>query len=197
MHINWKVPVVTIKIQSKHKNGKWEVGIKLFLRTSKGFVNVDGEALLLLHRPLCSEKRFYSELNFPAILGRTMCLCCVDAELVSGIAAVSLRLPPALKWKSISVTCDVITASGLRTSNPVCLGVKANSLLDLHSTWNGNASCVEPRWWKENRCGKAASWGTCPVRRRTWPGRGPAHGSLKRRICHHQHFLGTFFMYLK
>ena len=65
-------------------------------------MNLDWRHSYFFIGSLCSKKRFYSAFNFPAILEHRMGLCCIDVKLVNGKAAVSLRLPPALKWKSIS-----------------------------------------------------------------------------------------------
>lgn len=116
MHINWKVPVVAIKFQKQAYHGKWEVGIKLFQQTSKGFVNFNW-------------RQSYSFIGFCAVRNTSiqhsifqqsnewMGLCCIDVRLVSGIAAVSPRFPHQ-HWNEnpYLVTYDVITVSGLHTS---------------------------------------------------------------------------------
>lgn len=116
MHINWKS--ACSHNQNSKASIKWKMRSrhKIIPTNIKGFCEFGLEAVAPFHRILCSKKHFHSAFNFPTILSRRMGLCCIDVRLVSGIAAVSPRLPLALKWNPYLVTYDVITASGLHTS---------------------------------------------------------------------------------
>ena len=127
---------------------------KIIPTNIKGFGEFGSEAVALFHRILCRKKSFYSAFNFPTILRRRMGLCCIDVRLVSGMAAVSPRLPPALKWKSISghVWCDHCLwpphFNHVQSFFLVCSLVWRwidCKVLNFHQMWNGNASCYK---WK-------------------------------------------------
>lgn len=85
--------------QNSKASIKWKMRSrhKIIPTNIKGFREFGLEAVVLFHRVSCSKKRFHSAFNFPTILRLRMGLCRIDVRLVSGIAAVSPRLPPALK----------------------------------------------------------------------------------------------------
>lgn len=107
MHINWKVPVVAIKIQKQAYHGKWEVGIKLFQQTSKGFVNFNW-------------RQSYSFIGFRAVRNTIQHSIFQQLSGMNGPLLYWCKVSqwhscsftpfptPALKWKSISghIWCD-------------------------------------------------------------------------------------------
>lgn len=124
--------------QNSKASIKWKMRSrhKIIPTNIKGFCEFGLEAVTLFHRILCAKKSFYSAFNFPTILRHGMALCCIDVRLVSGKAAVSLRLPTALKWKSISghTWCD----QSLPASTPQpCskLFLVSFGLNSLHMCW--------------------------------------------------------------
>ncbi len=96
--------------QNSKASIKWKMRSrhKIIPTNFKGFCEFGLEAVVLFHRILWGKKHFHSAFNFPTILRQRMGLHCIDVRLVSGIAAVSPHLPPALKWKSTSghIWCD-------------------------------------------------------------------------------------------
>ena len=110
VHNAYQLKSACSRNQNSKASIKWKMRSrhKIIPRNIKGFREFGLEALVLFHRILCSKKRFYSAFNFPTIPRHRMGLCCIDVRLVSGIAAVSPCLLPALKWKSISghIWCD-------------------------------------------------------------------------------------------
>lgn len=110
VHNAYQLKSACSRNQNSKASIKWKMRSrhKIIPTNIKGFCEFGLEAVVPFHRILCSKKHFYSAFNFPTILRHRMSLGYIDVRLVSGIAAVSPRLPPALKWKSLSghIWCD-------------------------------------------------------------------------------------------
>lgn len=154
---------------------------KIIPTNIKGFCEFGLEAVTLFHRILCSKKH-YSAFNFPTIRRHRMGPCFTGVRLVSGVAAVSPRLPPALKWKFISghMWCDHrlwpphlnnVWSFFFFSSAWVWRWIYC-TVFTFYQTWY--ASCCTPKPYKETlwfECTKAASWRTfLALQAATWQG---------------------------